>query len=285
MSYDLGDIVPLGITITDSTGANANASAVTCTITLPDGTTSTGSVTNPTTGLYNCDYSPTIVGRYSVRWLATGTNAAAFTDDFVVRDYADIGIVSLSEVKTHLNIPSTDTTSDEELRQFMDAATDLIEGYLGIIIGKRTYTDELYDGTARGTNGEFIRIQNPKVISVTSIYENNALLSASAYSVDPTGQRIYRVGSDTLYSTNTYGYWAPGMNNIKVTYVAGFVNPPGAVRQGTLETIRHLWQTQRGSMSVLGRNLGGDEMYTTPTYSLPRRVMELLDPASLPGLA
>ena len=280
MSYDLGDIVPLGITITDSTGANANASAVTCTILLPDGTSSTGSVTNPATGQYNCDFSPSQVGRYSVRWLATGTNASAFTDDFVVRDYAEIGAVSLSEVKTHLNISSSDTSLDEELRLFMDAATDLAEGYLGIIIGQRTYTSELYDG-----GNEFLRIRNPKVLSIASVYENDQLLNSAQYVVDPTGQRLYRIGSGTLYATNSYGYWTAGMNNVKVTYTAGFTNPPAAVRQGVLEIIRHLWQTQRGAMNVMGRNQTGDEFYPASTYSLPRRAMELLDPASLPGLA
>ena len=280
MSYDLGDVVPLGITITDSTGANANASAVTCTIILPDGTSSIGSVTNPTTGQYNCDFSPSQVGRHSVRWLATGTNAAAFTDDFVVRDYAEIGAVSLSEVKTHLNISATDTSLDEELRLFMDAATDLAEGYLGIIIGQRTYTSELYDG-----GNEFLRIRNPKVLSIASVYENDQLLNSGQYVIDPTGQRLYRIGSGTLYATNSYGYWTAGMNNVKITYTAGFTNPPAAIRQGVLEIIRHLWQTQRGGINVMNRNNSGDEMYSTPTYSLPRRAMELLDPASLPGMA
>jgi hypothetical protein len=280
MSYDLGDVVPLGITITDSAGANANASAVTCTIILPDDTSSIGSVTNPTTGQYNCDFSPSQVGRHSVRWLATGTNAAAFTDDFVVRDYAEIGAVSLSEVKTHLNISATDTSLDEELRLFMDAATDLAEGYLGIIIGQRTYTSELYDG-----GNEFLRIRNPKVLSIASVYENDQLLNSAQYVMDPTGQRLYRIGSGTLYATNSYGYWTAGMNNVKITYTAGFTNPPAAVRQGVLEIIRHLWQTQRGAMNVMGRNQTGDEMYPASTYSLPRRAMELLDPASLPGLA
>jgi hypothetical protein len=280
MTYDLGDVIPLGITITDSTGANANASAVTCTITLPDGTTSTGSVTNPSTGLYNCDFSPTQTGRHAVRWLATGTNASAYTDEFTVRDYADLGIVGLDEVKAHLNIPTTDTTLDEELRRFIDAATDLAETYVGQVLGRKTFTSELYDG---GT--EFIRIRNPKAISITSVTENGLAVSSSAYVLDYTGQRLYRIGSGTLYATNSYGYWVQGMNNISITYVAGYVNPPMAARQGVLEIIRHLWQTQRGSMSVMGRSLGGDELYTTPTYSLPRRAMELLDPTSFPGIA
>ena len=280
MTYDLGDVVPLGITITDSTGANANASAVTCTITLPDGTTSTGSVTNPSTGLYNCDFSPSQTGRHAVRWVATGTNASAYTDEFTVRDYADLGLLGLDEVKSHLNISATDTTLDEELRRFIDAATDLAEQYLGQILGRRTFTDELYDG---GT--EFIRIRNPKVISITSVYENDALVSSTAYNLDYTGQRLYRIGSGTLYATNSYGYWTGGFNNIKITYVAGYVNPPMAAKQGVLEIIRHLWQTQRGAMNVMTRNQSGDDFYQGSTYSLPRRAMELLDPQSFPGLA
>jgi hypothetical protein len=280
MIYDLGDIVPLGITITDSTGVNANASAVTCTITLPDGTSSSGSVTNPSTGLYNCDFSPSQVGRHAVRWLATGTNASAFTDEFTVRDFADLGIVGLEETKAHLNIPTTDTTMDEELRRIIDAASNLCEEYVGVVLGRRTFTSETYDG-----NTDALRLRSPKAISITSVYENGTLLSASAYSIDPTGQRLYRVGSGTLYATNSYGYWSGGMNNIVVTYVAGYLNPPASAKQGVLETIRHLWQTQRGTMSVMGRNLAGDETYSTPTYSLPRRAMELLDPVGLPGLA
>jgi len=280
MTYDLGDVVPLGITITDSTGANANASAVTCTITLPDGTTSSGSVTNPSTGLYNCDFSPTQTGRHAVRWLATGTNASAYTDEFTVRDYAELGIVGLAEVKNHLNISATDTTLDEELRRFIDAGSDLAEAYVGQVLGRRTFSNEYYDGGA-----EFIRIRNPKAISITSVYENGSLLSSSNYYLDYTGQRLYRIGSGTLYAQNSYGYWAQGFNTVLMTYVSGYVNPPMAAKQGVLEIIRHLWQTQRGSMNVMGRQLAGDELYSTPTYSLPRRAMELLDPVSLPGLA
>jgi len=280
MNYDLGDVVPLGITITDSTGANANASAVTCTISLPDGTTSTGSVTNPSTGLYNCDFSPTQVGRHAVRWLATGTNASAYTDEFTVRDYAELGIVGLAEMKEYLNISATDTTVDEELRSFIDAGSDLAESYVGQVLGRRTFTNELYDG---GT--EFIRIRNPKALSITSVYENDALVSSSNYVLDYTGQRLYRIGSGTLYATNSYGYWTAGMNNVKITYVAGYVNPPMAAKQGVLVIVKHLWETQRGAMNVMGRVLGGDELYSTPTYSLPRRAMELLDPTSFPGMA
>ena len=278
--YDLGDKVYLTWNTVDSSGAAVNPGTVTLNITLPDSTTVSVTTATAVTGTYTASYLPTQVGRHILAWSATGSYPQAFSDIFDVRDIADIGVIGLAEAKEYLNIPATDTSLDEELRRFIDASTDLAETYVGQVLGRRTFTDELYDG---GT--EFIRIRNPKVISITSVYENGYLISPTAYALDYTGQRLYRVGSSTLFATNSYGYWTQGFNNIKITYVAGYVNPPASARQGVFEILRHLWQTQRGAMNVMNRQLNGDELYSSPTYSLPRRAMELLDPTSFPGLA
>ena len=279
-TYDLGDVVALGISVYNAAGALANATAVTCTITLPDGTTASPAVTNTGTGLYDINYSPTQIGRHTVRWVATGTNASAYADEFTVRDYAKMGIVSLSEVKDHLNIPATTTSLDEELRRFIDAASDLCEQYVGCVLGRETFTNELYNG-----NTDVLVLRNPRAMSITSVYENGTLLSAADYTLDPTGQRLFRVTSGTFNNPNYFGIWAPGVNAIRVSYISGFTNPPPSAKQGVLEVIRHLWQTQRGSANVLTRNQTGDDFYPTATFSLPRRAMELLDPISLPGIA
>lgn len=282
-TYDIGDKVYLSWSTYDSSGNLANPGTVTASITLPDGTSTSVSTATASTGAYTASYSPSQAGRHIVSWTATGTWPQAYADIFEVRDIADIGIVGLSEVKQHLNIPANSTADDEEILRFMDAATDLAESYVGQVLGRRTYTSELYDGGA-----DCIRIRNPRAISITSVYENGALVAASGYALDYTGQRLYRVGSSTLYATNSYGYWTAGFNNISVTYVAGYVNPSQAAKQGVLEIIRHLWQTQRGTMNVLGRTLAGDEFTPATTgagYSLPRRAMELLDPTSFPGMA
>jgi hypothetical protein len=117
------------------------------------------------------------------------------------------------------------------------------------------------------------------------VTENGITLSAGDYVLDPTGQRLTRVTTGALGGPNYFGIWAPGANNISVTYVSGFLNPPAAAKQGVLEVIRHLWQSQRGSVNVVSRGQSGDDFYPASTYSLPRRAMELLDPLSLPGLA
>jgi len=278
-SYDLGDKVYLTWNTVDSSGNAVNPGTVTLNITQPDGTTSSVSTATSTTGTYTASFLPTLAGRHILAWAATGSYPQAFSDIFEVRDINDIGIVGYDEVLEFLNIPAA-SANENEVRRFIDASTDLAETYVGQVLGRRTFTNELYDG---GT--EFIRIRNPKAISITSVYENGALVSSANYVLDYTGQRLYRIGSGTLYATNSYGYWTQGMNNVQITYVAGYVNPPMSAKQGVLEIIRHLWQTQRGAINVMSRTNSGDELYSTPTYSLPRRAMELLDPTSFPGLA
>lgn len=278
--YDLGDVVALGVTITNAAGANENATAVVATITAPDGTTSTPSISNSAAGLYDVSYTPSTSGRYLIRWVATGANASAYMDEFTVRDNTHISIVSLDEVKAHLNIPAANTDLDEELRRFVDAATDLAENYVGCVLGRQTFTNEYYDG-----NTDIIRLRNPRALQITSVYENGQLISSDNYSLDPTGQRLSRITTGSIAGPNYFGIWAPGANSVKISYVSGFINPPAAAKQGVLELVRHLWQTQRGAMNVLTRNQSGDDFYPTATYSLPRRCMELLDQMSLPGVA
>lgn len=278
-SYDLGDNVYLTWNTVDSSGNAVNPGTVTLNITQPDATTSSVTTATSTTGTYTASFLPTQVGRHILAWSATGAYPQAFSDIFEVRDINDIGIVGYDEVLEFLNIPAA-SANENEVRRFIDASTDLAETYVGQVLGRRTFTNELYDG---GT--EFIRIRNPKAISITSVTENGLAVSASNYVLDYTGQRLYRIGSGTLYATNSYGYWTQGMNNVSITYVAGYVNPPMSAKQGVLEIIRHLWQTQRGAINVMSRTNSGDELYSTPTYSLPRRAMELLDPTSFPGLA
>ena len=278
-SYDLGDKVYLTWNTVDPTGAAVNPGTVTLNITLPDASNVSVTTATSTTGTYTASYLPTQVGRHIIAWAATGSYPQAYSDIFEVRDINDIGICGYDEVLEYLNIPSA-SANENEVRRFMDAATDLAETYVGQVLGRRTFTNELYDG---GT--EFIRIRNPKAISITSVYENGVSVPSSNYVLDYTGQRLYRIGSGTLYATNSYGYWTQGMNNIQITYGAGYVNPPMSAKQGVLEIIRHLWQTQRGAINVMGRTQTGDELYTGSTYSLPRRAMELLDPTSFPGMA
>ena len=172
-SYDLGDKVYLTWNTVDPTGAAVNPGTVTLNITLPDASNVSVTTATSTTGTYTASYLPTQVGRHIIAWAATGSYPQAYSDIFEVRDINDIGICGYDEVLEYLNIPSA-SANENEVRRFMDAATDLAETYVGQVLGRRTFTNELYDG---GT--EFIRIRNPKAISITSVYENGVSVPSS----------------------------------------------------------------------------------------------------------
>ena len=268
MTYDLGSVVALGIELRDGDGTLADATTVSCLFGLPDGTTATGSVLHPSTGSYTVDYTPTQSGRHTVRWVATGSNAAAFTDTFDVRDSADVPVVSLAEAKSHLNI--TVATHDDDLRRFLDVATDVCESYAGRSFRRRTVTAETHDG-----GSPTLLLRWTPVISVTTVTDDGT--AVTDYLLEPESGVLWR-DDDGLLT------WAGSRRGVTVAYVAGYASPPADVQQAVLETLRHLWTTQRGTMS--GRNpLAGDEYANGTGWSLPRRVTELLEPYRMVGIA
>lgn len=261
MSYDLGDVARLAVQITDSTGTLANASSVSLTITLPDGTTS-GSLTptNTSTGVYQYDYTPASVGRYAVRWVATGTNAGAFADVFDVADPALLPVVSLSELKAALKI--TSSSSDDLLREILDEATDLAERRVGRALRRKTVVES-------HAGGGFILLRQPPALSVTSVVENGTTLDATDYFVRESSGVLYR-GTALAQS-----YFPDG--TVVVTYVAGYADPPSAVKRGVKAIAKWMYQSEQN----LGGRYGTDESQTAGD-ALPEWLYRPIDSMRLP---
>jgi len=132
----------------------------------------------------------------------------------------------------------------------------------------RTWDATTITETADGGGSVFLLRQTP-ITAVTSVtvttLTGSMVLAATSYEVDEQAGVIRTI-------TPTYA----GTGNVAIVYTVGAAVPPLA-HHAALETTRHLWQTQRGSMGA--RNpLGGDEYTPGTSFSLPRRVMELLDP-------
>lgn len=269
MAYDLGDPVPLSIQIKDSAGVLANATLVTLTITNPDGTSSSATITPTTTGVYQHTYVPSAAGRYLIRWQATGTNASAYTDSFDVNDPTDLALLSLSDAKQYLNI--TNSTSDEELREFIVAATDIAERLTSRQLRRKTYTDT-YTGSTQTIN-----LRNTPIVSVTSVTENGATLTENTDYVVDTVLGILTRGTSTQPR-----YWKPGAGNITVTYVAGETNPSPTAQLLVKEITRHLWRTQRGASPM---SMGQDDFIPGGNNIVTYRIKELAELLTVPTVA
>jgi len=240
--YDVGDSPVLSVTVRDANGTPANATTVTLTITAPDGSVVVNGVTVAGVGgVYSySSYTSPLPGRYLVYWVATGSNACAFTDVFVVNDTASPGLVSLQDAKDHLQI--TSTTFDEELRRMIAGASNVIETLAGPI-AVQTFTDVVCG------NATILLTRQP-VVSITSItgqLASSPTILVSDLLINPSGvvSRASRAGFYNLPYT--------------VVYKAGFSAAlPQRFVEATLVQLAHMWETQRGG-SVTIPGVGGDE--------------------------
>lgn len=246
---DLGDTLPFRSDVYDKPveqgGVLVNATTVTLTITLPDGTTTSPSIANPpaTTGKYSYDYvvSPTgLAGRYRGQWLFT--MATGKTTSYV--ETFDVGpsLITVDEAIAHLRAGGIVTGADDldQLQWLCFVASDAVERDLGRVIMRRTVV-ETYDGS-RGS----IVLRSTPVVSVTSVTESGTGLVSTDWLLDSGSGILYR-GS----STSTL-WWGWGRQNIVVTYVAGYVDPPRIVRKVALNGVQRMWQqSQQASHPLL----------------------------------
>ena len=275
MAYDLGDVASLTLQVRDSTGVLANGGTVVATVTLPDSTLSTPTVTNTSTGNYSASFTSTQVGRHSIRWVVTGANAGAFSDAFDV-NAADLrGLISLQDAKDALNIPATSTSNDDELRLFISAATQVIEYLAGNILSQSV------SDTFDGGYSTVLLTQQP-INSVTSVTENGVTLPASAYSTNLTAGTVSRIIGNTWYA------FLPGKQNVTVTYSTGSAIVPASVQLAARELVRHWWQFgQQGQRPAFGTNAIAEfDGLMVAGYAIPNRVVQLLAPhQGIPGMA
>lgn len=267
MSFDLGALVPLSVSLTDTAGLPADAGAMTVTITLPDGTTASTPVTSTPTGTYSYTYPTVQVGRHVVRWVATGANAGAFTDMFEVAPADPGGLVSLADAKKQLNIVGDG--DDAELMRMLRSVTGPVERIVGSIV-RRSWTEAVDGGHQK------ITLQRFPVLSITQVVESGAVLASSAYMVKLDAGVLTRVSGS--YPTR----WRVGVDNIAVTYEAGRVITGEDVSQAVKIILQHLWDTQRGGFNASPRD--SDTYDPRFGYSIPRRAVELLG-EPIPGIA
>lgn len=260
---DLGDLVPLTVEVRDTAGALANAGAVTLTVTLPDGTTATPSVSSPSTGRYQADYAPPTAGRYVARWVATGLNASAHVETFDVRPGDPGYLLSLSAAKAALNIPATDLGDDEELRSMLEAVTAAVEDHRRETIVRRTVVEQLRPAPTRR-----LVLGHSPVISLTSIVR---LFDGVTWTL-PGDAVLVDAAAGVVAS-----YGAVFSGDLTVTYVAGYQIVPANVTEAAKIILRHLWQTQQ-TPGMGPRVFGGGED-SAPVglgFAIPNRAVELL---------
>lgn len=269
-TFEAGQVASSAVKVTDSTGAAANVGAMTCTVTLPDLTTSAASVVNTAMGSYTATLTTTLAGRYRFKWSATGANSGAFP----WTDVADVWaadprlIISLADAKAALNIASSVTTNDDEIRLYIATATEVIEDVTGPILAEAGHVWSADGG------GQAVLLPEA-VATVTSVVENGTTLASGDYVANLAAGILYRG------STTSPTYWAPGRRNVTVTYAVGASSvPPNAV-MAARELVRIYYQSsQQGGRPQFGGPTDDASVVFTPSgYGIPPMVETLLSAA------
>ena len=190
---------------------------------------------------------------------------------FNVRSYA--ALFSLAEAKAHLNGVNPSGADDDELRNFIIAATEVVESKVGPC-ARRTITQRITEGRV-----ELVLRQRPvlSVTSVTSIWPGGPTWTTSQLIVDTDAGIVQQTWPWPFW----YGPW-------DVTYVAGRAVIPERYLHACKEQLRHLWETQRGTTPLLAPlGAGGAEEFVSSSgwaFSVPNRVVELLQDEAVPAI-
>lgn len=266
MSFDVGDSVPIAWDVRDSAGTLVNASTSVLTITLPDGTTTTPAVPAPgVTGQYRVTYVPAIEGRYVWRAVTTGPNTA-YQDVFEIREALSPSLLSLADGKAHLNIPATVTTYDDELREFLEAVTKVVEQYVGPIV-RRTHVRRV-----EGYCGS-VTLPHTQVLSITSI----TLVQDGSTPITISDLAINTEAGIVSYKNGGPFAWG----DMDWTYVVGrnYVQPNWTLAAKMI--LDHSWESQLGGLpSAQGDN---DSEYVSRRTLVPPRAALLMAPDGAAG--
>jgi len=186
-------------------------------------------------------------------------------------------LLTLGEARSALAIDQTFAGSDDLLRTYISAISKRLDEACGAIV-QRTITDELYDG------GSTIWLKTKPVASVTTVTEYDGIVPtvltrqtnttepSDGYVLEPTKGKLIRT------SSGTKTIFEPGLQNIKVTYVAGRYTTTATVdplfKIAAQSFLAHVWKMNQGmGTSTYGDYDGG---FAVITYALPNRVKDLL---------
>lgn len=258
-------------------GQATQPTSVTLVITKPDGTQVTPAV-GPgaeVNGDWVVSYAYPLPGPglYRFAWSSTGPQSASLPDYQNVRDF--ISIISMDEARNHLN--KTSTASDDEIAAFLMAATELVENKAGICV-PREFTDRVVPGSPWPYE---LAVPNKPVLAAVSV---KSIWAGGPSWTDPGDGSLLGVDSDAGIIYQPAGlrfWWGP----FDVVTRCGRLVIAERLIHAAKEQLRHLWETQRGGQPPA--LLQGEEEFTTTTgftFSVPRRVLELLEQDMVPSI-
>lgn len=266
MSYDVGDTIAAAAEVRDENGELTNATGVVYTVTLPDGTTATPAVSNPSIGRYIADYVATMSGWHDELWTSTAPSTTQ-PGGFMVRVLHPRYIVSLDDAKRHLKLDADAVEHDEELLGFIEAVTEVIEELADEVVVRGTVVERK---TIRGPR---VALSHIPVISLTSVeaIDGSWTSGPAEWDVDPEAGILRALPGNTA-----------ACGDAIITTVAGYPVVPARYQTAALLLLARLWSTKRGTKGA--PRTGGQPDAQEAMRLVTPEIRGLVRPA-LPGIA
>lgn len=277
MIYDVGDRATVTTELRNAQG-ELTAATVTLTVTGPDGTITTPSVSdNGGTGLYASSFLVPLAGTWRYKWTASGALVGVDSGQLSVVDAGRILVAGLDEFRAQLD--RADTSDDAELRLYLEAATNQIEWLIGPL--SPTTVTERHSSFDRAALRRFPVVSVTSVATVTNGVADSPVLASNKYMLD--------AAYGELRFTDWYGYGYGGRSDFEITYVVGRTSIPADIKLAGLIIAQHLWSVQNARWTINAP--GDDQLQVIPGsgFMVPYRALELLRPyisvATVGGIA
>lgn len=270
MQYDLGDGVSLRHTVYDSSGT-PTAATVVLTITKPDATTVTPTLSTPSTGVYvNVPVTTDATGIWRYSWSISGAVTDVVAGSFLVADPAPPPYCSVPDLKDYLRI--TDTSRDNVLRTITLAASRWIDNTCGAP-DRQFWADPTASARTIYTGGRTFRRDGSYGLIVPDIADATGLTITGYTSTYETsrGQAI-----TTIYSSSP---WPIG--SVSITARWGWPAVPDPISHAALLLSSRLFKRKDSPEGVLGNSEWG----AIRVSRVDPDVMAMISPYVLPGIA
>lgn len=257
-TYDVGDAYQLTYTLTNAAGTPTNAT-VTVTVTRPDATADTPTVTNPSTGTYVATGGCTQAGLWLYRFAATGAVTDTEDGSFQVNPNATATLyATVPELREHLG-DTTGTLPAGQLEAKLRAASRWVDR----VTGRKFWLDPVPTTRRYSPTGAF-EAWVDDIGSTTGLVVKTDTGANGLYATTWTTADYQLEPLDADQAGGAYAWWmirAVGAQTfayggaypiLQVTARHGWSQVPDDVREATLLRAVNLWRRKDAPFGIAG---------------------------------
>ena len=176
-------------------------------------------------------------------------------------------LVPLDRIKTYLEIAAGETGQDVLLQDLTKRLSAWVEQYCDRKFAKATYTEQ-----RDGDGTDILVVTHWPIISVASLYDDPDRLFGAATLIAPSDYVIYKDEGRIQLDGLTF---ARGLQNVKVTYDAGYAEIPPDLQQAVCELIADRFRNKE-HQGLRSLSIGAYSVAFTEA-ELPEEVRSILD--------